>query len=107
MAKLVVEELLLQLGMPSSYDGYQQLAATIDTILEDLDKLSHVNTLFQEVGEKFHTSQTAVRDNIDTLIKVSWRKNQKLIQSISGYPLVTRPSVKRFLEIAVNHLIRL
>ena len=61
---------------------------------------------FQEISEELNTSPTAIRDNIDTLIEASWRKNPDLIRSISNYPLPARPSVKRFLEIACNYLMR-
>ena len=106
MAKIEVERLLFQLGISSNYYGYKQLAAALDKILDDLDRLSHINRLFQEISEELNTSPTAIRDNIDTLIEASWRKNPDLIRSISNYPLPARPSVKRFREIACNYLMR-
>lgn len=106
MARMEVEALLLLLGISSNYRGYQLLLATLNAVLDDPDKMLRANRLFQEIADTFHTSPTSVRDNIETLINVSWRKNPHLIQEITGYPLVSRPSVKRFLEIVLNYLMR-
>lgn len=106
MARIDAETLLYRLGITSNYHGYRLLITTLETALQDPDKLIRVNRLFREVAETYGISPTSVRDNIETLIVVSWRKNPNLIQGISGYPLLSRPSVKRFLEISVNHLIR-
>ncbi len=106
MARMEVEELLLLLGITSNYRGYQLLLATLNAVLDDPDKMLRANRLFQEIADSYNASPTSVRDNIETLINVSWRKNPNLIQEITGYPLISRPSVKRFLEIILNYLMR-
>lgn len=106
MARIEIETLLYRLGITSNYYGYRLLLTVLDVAFDDPDKLVRVNRLFREVAELYDISPTSVRDNIETLIIVSWRKNPNLIQNITGYPLVSRPPVKRFLEIAINYLIR-
>ena len=106
MVKIDAATLLYRLGITSNYRGYRPLITSLNIALDDPDKLVRINRLFREVAKTYGISPTSVRDNIETLIVVSWHKNPNLIQSITGYPLVSRPSVKRFLEIAVNYLIR-
>ncbi len=68
-----IQELLLDIGMPSNLAGFQYITYAIQLALDDEAYLYHVTKLlYIDVAQKFHTNPSSIERCIRHAINVAW-----------------------------------
>ena len=103
-----IQDLIWQLGIPSTYRGSRYLREAITLALEDEDRLLSVaKELYPMVADKFETDKTCVERNLRTVVCNCWaRGNRPLLNQLAGYDLLDRPTTGEFISILSSYLIR-
>lgn len=98
--------LVHSLGIGRNYQGYRYLVFAISLCLKNEDYLLGVSKLlYPEIARNYHTSVYSVERNLRTVINVCWeRGNRKLLEEISLYPLLNKPTTSEFLDIVITYL---
>ena len=94
------------LGIGGNYQGYRYLTHALMLCLEDEDYLLGVSKLlYPEIARIYQTTASSVERNLRTVITVCWeRGNRELLQSMSMYPLLGKPTTGEFLDIITGYL---
>ena len=103
---LKIERLIRSLGIGATYRGYKYVCHGIFLCLQDEDYLLATSKLlYPAIAQKFQTSSCSVERDLRTIINVCWeRGNSRLLRDISPYPLLSKPTVGEFLDIATGYL---
>lgn len=98
--------LVRSLGIGATYRGYRYLILALTLCLEDEDYLLGISKiLYPQIARTYQTSASSVERDLRTVINVCWeRGNRGLLQEISPYPLVAKPTTGEFLDILMHHL---
>lgn len=101
-----IQYLVRSLGIGGNYQGYRYLTLAISLCLEDEDYLLGVSKLlYPEIARTFQTTACSVERNLRTVVSVCWeRGNRELLESISLYPLINKPTTGEFLDIVTGYL---
>lgn len=103
-----IQYLVRSLGIGGNYQGYKYLTYAISLCLEDEDYLLSVSKLlYPEIAKMYKTTACSVERNLRTVVAVCWeRGNRALLETISLYPLISKPTTSEFLDIVTTHLIQ-
>lgn len=103
-----IQYLVRSLGIGGHYQGYKYLTYAISLCLEDEEYLLSVSKLlYPEIAKRYKTTSSSVERNLRTVIAVCWeRGNRSLLETISLYPLIHKPTTSEFLDIITTHLSR-
>lgn len=103
-----IQNLLLSLGIKSTYFGYHYLAYALDLCIQNEDYLMSVyKILYMDVAKHFHTSRYNVEHCLRTVVKHCWEHgNRALLIEIAKYPLSSRPTNSEFIDILYHHLMQ-
>ena len=101
-----ISRLVRSLGIGATYRGYRYLLLALTLCIEDEDYLLGISKLlYPYIARTYQTSVSSVERDLRTVITVCWeRGNKKLLQEISPYPLLNKPTTGEFLDILMNHL---
>lgn len=101
-----IQYLIRSLGIGGNYQGYRYVVYAVRLCLEDEDYLLSVSKLlYPEIARTFRTTSCSVERNLRTVVNVCWeRGNRDLLEQISLYPLLSRPTTGEFLDILTEHL---
>lgn len=102
------QQLLLRLGIPSTYLGYRYLSYAITLCMGNEDYLTSVyKVLYIDVAAHFKTTRYNVEHCIRTAINRCWYQgHQELLKEIAKYPLNSRPTNSEFIDILYHHLMQ-
>ena len=102
-----IRELLLTLGIHSTYRGFHFLVYALLLCLEDENYLLSVSsTLYPTVAEHFDTSGANVEHCIRTAIgSCYYHGNRAFLFQIARYELPVKPTNSEFLDILYHYLI--
>ena len=103
-----ISHLIRSLGIGATYRGYRYLILALTLCIEDEDYLLGISKLlYPYIANTYKTSVSSVERDLRTVITVCWeRGNRKLLQEISPYPLLNKPTTGEFLDLLMNHLNR-
>ena len=101
-----VQHLIRSLGIGATYRGYRYILLAVKLCLEDEDYLLGISKLlYPQIAHICQASVSSVERDLRTVITVCWeRGNRALLNEISLYPLLSKPTTGEFLDIIVNHL---
>ena len=101
-----IQYLVRSLGIGGNYQGYRYLTYAIYLCLEDENYLLSVSKLlYPEIAQTFQTTAYSVERNLQTVVTVCWeRGNRMLLEDISFYPLLSKPTTGEFLDIVSGYL---
>lgn len=101
-----IQYLVRRLGIGGNYQGYRYLTYAISLCLKDEDYLLGVSKLlYPEIARAFQTTTCSVERNLRTVVNVCWdRGNRELLEAISLYPLLNKPTTGEFLDIVTGYL---
>lgn len=101
-----IQYLVRSLGIGGNYQGYRYLTYAIYLCLENEDYLLSVSKLlYPEIAQTFQTTAYSVERNLRTVVNVCWeRGNRMLLEDISFYPLLSKPTTGEFLDIVSGYL---
>lgn len=101
-----IQYLVRSLGIGGNYQGYKYLTHAIYLCLEDEEYLLSVSKLlYPEIAKTFKTTACSVERNLRTVVTLCWdRGNRPLLETISLYPLIKKPTTSQFLDIVTTHL---
>ena len=101
-----IQKLIRSLGIGGTYRGYRYLVSAISLCMEDEDYLLGISKLlYPQIARAYDTSVSSVERDLRTVINVCWeRGNRQLLEEISLYPLMNRPTTGEFLDILMHHL---
>lgn len=101
-----IPHLVRSLGIGATYRGYRYLILALTLCTEDEDYLLGISKLlYPRIAKDYQTSVSSVERDLRTVITVCWeRGNRKLLQEISPYPLLNKPTTGEFLDLLMNHL---
>lgn len=103
-----IQNLLLCLGINSTYLGYNYLTYALYLCTQNEDYLTSVyKALYVEVASYFHTTRYNVEHCLRTVVKRCWYQgNQELLKEIAKYPLTDKPTNSEFIDILYHHLMQ-
>ncbi len=100
-----VREFLLDLGIDSSYRGYDYVMFTLLLAKKDKRRLMEVsNQIFPVIAKVCGTSSSFVNKCIRDIAQVAWIKDSDKVEGLIGYKLVKGPTTKEFLWMIYEHL---
>ena len=101
-----IQKLIRSLGIGGTYRGYRYLVSAISLRMKDEDYLLGISKLlYPQIARAYDTSVSSVERDLRTVINVCWeRGNRQLLEEISLYPLMNRPTTGEFLDILMHHL---
>ena len=101
-----ISHLVRSLGIGATYRGYRYLILALSLCFEDEDYLLGISKLlYPYIAKTYHTSVSSVERDLRTVIKVCWeRGNRQLLEEISPYPLLQKPTTSEFLDILTEYL---
>lgn len=76
-------DLLRYLGIPRTYNGFDQLVMAVELAVEDENRLLHVtHEVYSVVAQRYGISVQSVLKNIRTIINVCWKGGgrERLVQ---------------------------
>ena len=85
--KVIVTNLLKQLGVPAHLKGYSYLRTAVEMTVKDPSLLDAITKeLYPEVAKKYRTTSSRVERAIRHAIEISWNQGpQELIDELFGY----------------------
>lgn len=103
-----IKQLILSLGIRSTYQGFRYLCYALSLCIEDEDYLLAVYTrLYPDVAKHFDANPDNVEHCLRTAISCCWNKgNRKLLIEMAGYEPMDKPTNGEFLDILYQHLIK-
>ena len=103
-----VQDLIWQLGIPSTYRGSRYLREAVTLALEDEDRLLSVaKDIYPLAAHKFQTDQSCVERNLRTVVCNFWQRGNRLfLNQLAGYELMDRPTPGEFISILSSYLLR-
>lgn len=103
-----IQDLLLSLGINSTYLGHKYLAYALSLCIQNEDYLTSVyKVLCTEVAVYFGTTRINVEHCLRTAIKHCWEQgNSALLKEIAMYPLTDKPTNGQFIDILYHHLVQ-
>lgn len=101
-----ISDLLLTLGIHSTYRGFCYLHYALTLCLQDPDYLMHIfKHLYTDVAAHFDTTQGNVERCIRTVIDhCYYHGNRDFLCRIAKYPLLSRPTASEFIDILYHYL---
>lgn len=101
-----IQQLLLQLGIQSTYLGFRYLVYAMYLCLKNEDYLTSVyKTLYIDIAEHFGSSRQNVEHCIRTAVNRCWyHGNREFLMQIAKYPLTGKPANGEFIDILYHHL---
>lgn len=106
MSTRKIRELLLTLGIHSTYRGFHFLVYGLSLCLQDEDYLLFIGKkLYPAVAEHFGTSRQNVERCIRTAVyNCYYHGNPRFLFQIAGYELPAKPTNSEFLDILYHYL---
>lgn len=106
---LIIKSVLHQLGIGTSYNGYDYILYGITLIMENEHLLKGITKiLYYDIAKEFQTSNLCVERSIRRVIDAIWKdtsSNEQLLKDIFGNRyLNTKPSNKVFLDMLHNYV---
>ncbi|MDO4566101.1 MAG: sporulation initiation factor Spo0A C-terminal domain-containing protein [Oscillospiraceae bacterium] len=101
-------ELLRYLGIPRTYNGFDQLAMAVELAVEDENRLLHVTReVYQVVARRYGISVQSVLKNIRTVINVCWRGGgrDRLVE-LTRYCEQSAPATDEFIDLLTDYIKR-
>lgn len=100
-------QLLLSLGIRSTYNGFHYLCYALELCISDEDYLLTVyKNLYVDVALHFRTNRSNIEHCIRTVVSYCWeRGNRPLLIELAGYPLKDKPTNSEFIDILYHSLI--
>lgn len=85
--KLIITNLLKELGVPANINGYHHLRYAIELIMKDMNYMNVITKkLYPDVAKQFNSTPSRVERAILHAIEVSWYKgNVELQNKLFGY----------------------
>lgn len=102
-----IKQLILSLGIRSTYQGFRYLCYALSLCIQDEDYLLSVYTrLYPDIAKHFDAKPDNVEHCLRTAISCCWNKgNRKLLIEMAGYELTDKPANGEFLDILYQYLI--
>ena len=83
-----IQQVLLQIGVPTNLIGFLYLASAEEFVLNDPTELYKVTGLYADIAKKHHTSISKVERAIRHAIELAWgRGNVDLMTEYFGYTI--------------------
>lgn len=103
-----IQNLLLRLGINSTYLGHKYLAYALSLCIQNEDYLTSVyKVLCMEVATHYATTCFNVEHCLRTAIKHCWEQgNSALLKEVAMYPLTDKPTNGQFIDILYHHLVQ-
>ncbi|MBQ3565839.1 MAG: sporulation transcription factor Spo0A [Oscillospiraceae bacterium] len=107
--KVIVTDIIHQLGVPAHIKGYHYLREAILSSLENSELLESVTKmLYPTIAEKFDTTSSRVERAIRHAIEIAWdRGNLDMLNSFFGYTVNTckgKPTNSEFIALVTDKL---
>lgn len=84
--RLVIANILKELGVPASLQGYRYIICAVDLLVEDISRIDSILGLYDKVAEKCNTTRSKAERSIRHAIETGWiRGNTKLERKLFGY----------------------
>lgn len=101
-----ITNLLLKLGIHSTYRGFRYLHAALTLCLQNENYLLFIHkSLYAEIATKYETSRDNVEHCMRTAILHCWNHgNRDFLDKIAGYPLRSKPTNSEFIDILYHYL---
>ena len=95
-----IHQILRNLGISSSYNGFPQTAYAIQLAIDDSDRLRLITKhIYPDVASYYSTTWSAVERNIRTVVTVAWKNDPLLLEELAGARLSRKPTNSQFLSI--------
>lgn len=95
-----IHQILRNLGISSSYNGFPQTAYAIQLAIDDSDRLRLITKhIYPDVASYYSTTWSAVERNIRTVVTVAWKNDPLLLEELAGARLPHKPTNSQFLSI--------
>ena len=101
-----IYQLLHDIGIKRTYQGYYHLATAIQLVVEKEERLLYVHKwLYEEVAHVHNTTPFCVERNIRKVKASCWKKgNRNKLESIAGCPITEMPSNSEFIDILACYI---
>ena len=97
--------LLRSLGLLAEHTYFFHTAYAVYLLLENPERICCVTKwLYPEVARHYGTTPSAVERNIRFALSQVWAREPRLLAHMAGYPLLKRPTTRRFLAILARYL---
>ena len=101
-----IKQLLLRLGIRSTYKGFLYLAYALTLCMQDESYLLSIYTrLYADVGKHYNVNKDNVEHCLRTVVSTCWDKgDRKFLIKISGYNMTQKPTNGEFIDILYHYL---
>lgn len=79
----VVEDVLLKIGIPANFDGFNYIADAIEIM--EKDKNTKITTMYDEIGKKYETKGNNVERSIRHAFQVARECKNGLYDDVEHY----------------------
>ena len=101
-----IKQLILRLGIRSTYKGFLYLAYALTLCMQDESYLLSIYTrLYADVGKHYNVNKDNVEPCLRTVVSTCWDKgDRKVLIKISGYNMTQKPTNGEFIDILYHYL---
>lgn len=101
-------DLLRYLGIPRTYNGFDQLAMAVDMAVEDENRLLNVTReIYLVIAQSYGISVQSVLKNMRTVINVCWRGGGKArLIELTRYCEQSAPATDEFIDLLTDYIKR-
>ena len=109
MLKLVVSNIIKDLGIPADLKGYRYIRYCIELLIKDFDLMDSTMNLYKAVAKKFNTTHTRAERAIRHAIEVGWvRGDIDFENKVFGYSVDSfkdKPTNSEFLATVADYVL--
>ncbi len=101
-----IKNILRQLGVGQSYQGYEYVIYGTILVLQDKKRLEFITkSLYPDIASRYHTSWRCVERNIRTVINVAWKEgNPDFLFEVFGDKSAQKPRNAQFFELMYEYM---
>ena len=104
----LIHQLLYSLGLTAEHTGFFHSAYAILLVCRDPERLrAATKILYPETADHYHTTWCSVERNIRYVIDLLWRDHPNRISRMAGYPILRKPTPRKFLSLSAASIERL
>lgn len=109
MSKLVISNVIKELGIPANLRGYHYIRYCIELVINDTERMHSTMNLYKDAAKKFNTTYLRIERAIRHAIEIGWgRGNEDLIMKMFGYSVDSfkcKPTNSEFLATVADYVL--
>ena len=108
MERLVISNVIKELGIPANLKGYWYISYAIELLLNNIELIDRTMNIYIDVATKFDSTPLRVERAIRTAIETGWnRANKDLAKKMFGYSVDSnkgKPTNGEFLATVADYI---